>query len=101
MITLFSAGHFSSLTAQDFDFIPTGFHDYYFQPKSMGVATPQSADFQRYGNLQVNHYNGMLNMDIALDGYKDKDFDLPLSLKYVSQGFIPSKRPSIVGLTGF
>lgn len=87
--------------AQNFNFIPSDYHDYYFQPQNIGISTPQVADFQRYGNLNIDHYNGLLNMEIPLDGYKDVDFDLPLSVKYVSQGFIPSKRPSIVGLNWF
>lgn len=81
-----------------FNFAPTQYHSYSFQPQNLGIATPQTADFQRYGNIPVNHYNGLLDLEIALDGYKDKDFDLPMSLKYISNGFIPSKRPSIVGM---
>ncbi|NDV84700.1 hypothetical protein [Bacteroides sp. 51] len=69
----------------------------YLHSSNIGVSTPQTADFMRYGNLDVEHYNGLLNLEIPLDGYKDNDFDLPMSLKYVSTGFIPSKRPSVVG----
>jgi hypothetical protein len=51
----------------------------------------------RYGNIQVNKYHGLLDFGVALDGYKDRDFDIPISLKYISSGFTPAKRPSFVG----
>ncbi len=87
--------------ANNNSFITHDFNGYYFNPRNIGLSTPQSADFIKYGNLNVNHYNGLLDMSIELDGYKDRDFDLPMSLKYVSSGFIPSKRPSIVGYNWF
>ena len=74
---------------------------HFFSPKNIGLSAPQVSDFVKYGNLGINYYNGLLDMDIALPGYKDKDFDLSMSIKYVSSGFIPSKRPSLVGLNWF
>ena len=70
---------------------------YYFTPQNVGFATPQTADFVRYGNINVNHYNGLLDFEIPLYEYKDRDFEIPISLKYISEGFKPSKRPSLVG----
>lgn len=85
------------IKGQSTDFIATNFNSYYFNPQNIGLSTPQSSDFIKYGNLQIDHYNGLLNMGIELDGYEDKDFHLPMSIKYVSSGFTPTKRPSTVG----
>ncbi len=73
------------------------FHGYYYTPQNLGLSTPNVSDFIKFGNVDINHYNGLLDLDIELDGYKDKDFNIPMSLKYISNGFIPAKRPSIVG----
>lgn len=80
---------------------PQDFDDHFFQPKNLGMSSPQTSEFVRYRNLNVNYYNGLLDMTIPLGGYKDKDFDLPLSIKYVSTGFIPAKRPGLVGHNWF
>jgi len=80
------------------DFVPSNLHNYFFSPQNLGISSPHVSDFLKYGNLNINHYNGLLDFDIDLDGYKDNDFDIPISLKYVSSGFIPSKRPSLTGV---
>lgn len=85
----------ANLSSQEF--IPSDFSNYYFTPKNIGLSTPQVTDMIKYGNQNVNYYNGLLDTSIPLDGYKDNDFDIPLSLKYISSGFVPSKRPNIVG----
>jgi hypothetical protein len=72
-------------------------HSFFSKPENLGVSSPQVADFIRYGNLTINHYNGLLDLNIGLEEYKDNDFTIPLSLQYISTGFIPTKRPSIVG----
>ena len=91
-----------TVKAQNGDnFIASSVNGYYFNPQNIGLSTPQASDFMTYGNLDINHYNGLLNMEIELDGYKDNDFNLPMSIKYVSSGFTPSKRPSLVGYNWF
>ncbi|KAA6302470.1 MAG: hypothetical protein EZS26_001302 [Candidatus Ordinivivax streblomastigis] len=80
-----------------FGFVPTNNNAYLFTPQNLGTATPQVTDMIRYGNVQVNKYHGLLDFGISLDGYRDHDFDIPISLKYISSGFMPSKRPSYVG----
>ncbi|MDR0832984.1 MAG: hypothetical protein LBN93_02185, partial [Candidatus Symbiothrix sp.] len=77
--------------------VPSEFHDYQFPPQNLGLSTPQVSDFIKYGNIDIALYNGLLNKEIELDGYKDRDFEIPISLNYISNGFIPAKRPSIVG----
>lgn len=78
-------------------FIPTDFQGYYFSPQNLGFATPQTAEFVQYGNTGVNYYNGMLDLEIPLFGYKDSAFELDISIKYISDGFKPGRRPSMVG----
>ncbi|MDR0295347.1 MAG: RHS repeat protein [Prevotellaceae bacterium] len=46
----------------------------------------------------VSHYTGTVNMSIPLYVYKDRDFEIPISLSYNASGFIPSKREGPVGL---
>ncbi|MDR1347880.1 MAG: hypothetical protein LBJ63_05540 [Prevotellaceae bacterium] len=73
------------------------FHSYYYSPQNLGISTPNVSDFIKYGNLSTNLYNGLLDFEIPIDEYDDKDFDLCMSLKYISNGFVPAKRPSFVG----
>jgi hypothetical protein len=90
-----------TLSAQDEPSLSADLTAHFFSPQNVGLSSPQVADFTKYGNLNVNQFNGLLDMSIPLPGYKDRDFDLPMSIKYVSSGFIPSKRPSPVGLNWF
>ena len=78
-------------------FIPTDFQGYYFSPQNLGFSTPQTAEFVQYGNTSVNYYNGLLDLDIPLFDYKDTAFELNMSIKYISDGFKPGRRPSVVG----
>ena len=83
--------------AQSNTFVPNSNNAYFFTPQNVGFATPQTAEFTKYGNVNVNYNRGLLDFEIPLYEYKDNDFDIPISLKYVSEGFKPSKRPSLVG----
>lgn len=78
-------------------FIPNNLQGYYFSPENLGFATPQTAEFVQYGNIPMNLYNGLLNLNIPLLDYKDPAFQLNTSIKYLSDGFKPGRRPSIVG----
>lgn len=60
-------------------------------------ASPQKADILIKGATNVDYYTGLLNISIPLGGYSDNDFDIPVSLKYVSFGFRPSASDSPVG----
>lgn len=86
-----------TIHAQSFNFIPDNEKGYLFTPQSLGTSTPQVTDMIRYGNIQVNKYHGLLDFGLELEGYHDQDFDIPISLKYISSGFIPGKRYSSVG----
>jgi YD repeat-containing protein len=55
----------------------------------------------QYGNEGVDHFRGELNVTVPVYTYKDKDFEIPVSLGYNSAGFIPSQQEGIVGLHWF
>jgi len=97
LLMIFLLSNPSINIAQNFKFIPTNFDSYYFTPRNLGFSTPQTADFVKYGNIGVNHYHGLLDLEIPLTGHKDRDFNIPMSLRYISEGFKPQKRPSLVG----
>lgn len=64
----------------------------YAQPEE--TAARPSADvweFIKYGNVPVNLYSGMLNLTIPLYQYKDKDFNVPVTLGYASGGWLPNR----------
>ena len=68
-ILLLSAGCAPNIRAQYADsFVNSGFNSFYFNPQNIGISDPQVMDFVRYGNLNINHYNGLLDMEIELDG---------------------------------
>lgn len=61
------------------------------------ISTPQSYEFQRYGNIPVNLSVGAI--DLSLPVFNDKSLDI--SLQYNSSGFIPIKKSNYVGLNWF
>lgn len=63
-----------------------------------GKVSPQTADFIKYGNIPVSLYTGQVNVSVPLYHIEDPDFDIPLVLNYVSDGFQPAKRAGFVGL---
>ena len=65
------------------------------------IPSPQTWDFMAYGNVSVGYYTGMLDMQIPIYHYKDKDFDIPISIGYNSAGFVPSKPAGSMGLSWF
>ncbi|MDR0863683.1 MAG: hypothetical protein LBO74_01970 [Candidatus Symbiothrix sp.] len=97
LILVFFIGNGFLVYGQNFSFVPSENNSYLFTPQNLGTSTPQVTDMIRYGNVQVNKYHGLLDFGVALEGYKDRDFDIPISLKYISSGFMPAKRPSAVG----
>ncbi len=70
---------------------------YLMVPYNKGLSSPQSAEFAKYGNVGINYYNGLLNFEIPLYNYKDNDFEIPISIKYNSEGFKPNKRSTLTG----
>ncbi|WP_455584818.1 hypothetical protein [Bacteroides sp.] len=86
------------LLAQNIQFVPNEINSYYFNPQNLGLSSPQVSGFMKPEIADVDYYTGRLNLNIELDHYKDPDFDIPISLRYVSDYFIPSRRSSYVGL---
>lgn len=67
----------------------------YFNNISM---SPQSNGFIKQGNHTMNLFNGQILFQIPIYTFKDKDFNIPISLTYNSSGFMPNQREGIVGL---
>ena len=97
LIIIFTLVNMQLITSQSSDFIASNSDSHFFTPKNLGFSSPAVTDFIQYGNLNVNLFNGLLSTDIDLFEYIDNDFNIPFSLRYISRGFIPFQRPSIVG----
>ncbi len=63
--------------------------------------TPQTWAFIRYGSIPVDHYTGKAMLTIPIYTYKDNDFELPISVGYVSEGFQPGRQTGILGLNWY
>ncbi|MDR1552518.1 MAG: hypothetical protein LBS69_03515, partial [Prevotellaceae bacterium] len=55
-------------------------------------------NFMKYGDVGTNLYTGTLNLKIPIYTYKDVDFEIPVSIDYSSNGYIPNIRTGILGL---
>ncbi len=62
---------------------------------------PQSMNFMKYGNTPINLFTGTLSMNIPIYTYKDKDFELPISIGYASTGFTPNVPTGQLGIGWF
>ena len=69
--------------------------------KEFGHVIPTTAEFIRYGEVPVSLFNGKLNYEVPIYRIQDRDFDIPISLMYTSDGFKPAKRPGLVGIDWF
>lgn len=63
--------------------------------------TPQTWAFIRYGSNPVDYYTGKAMVNVPIYTYRDNDFELPISVSYVSEGFVPSRQTGILGLNWF
>ncbi|EJL74399.1 RHS repeat domain-containing protein [Chryseobacterium populi] len=75
---------------------------YTFQQLS-SLKSPQTSDFAKYGNIPVNQFVGEPNFGIPLFNIKSSQLgdDISVSLGYNFSGFIPNKRPDMLGLNWF
>jgi hypothetical protein len=65
----------------------------------MNVAPPpETWMFMKYGGQRPSLYTGTVKADIPIYTYKDKDFEIPISLTYASNGLLPNVQASSVGL---
>jgi YD repeat-containing protein len=69
------------------------------QNKDIEIPNTQTYDFIRYGNnVGASLYTGTVNVSIPFYTYKDRDFEIPISFDYASNGFKPNQRAGDVGL---
>lgn len=71
------------------------------QGKELGdyvIRDPQAWGFMKYGAGSQDLYTGTVGVIIPLYTYSDPDFELPISLAYSSNGFMPNVQPGPVGL---
>lgn len=69
--------------------------------KYWGSLSPQTSSFMKFGVLPASLYSGQINYEVPIYEIKDKDFDIPISIIYTSDGFQPYKRSSVVGYNCF
>lgn len=60
--------------------------------------TPKAQEITRYGNLPVDLNSGVVSMEIPVWTYRDRDFTIPVSLRYSSSGFRPGEPTGEAGL---
>ena len=87
--------NFTNLIAQSYS--ANSFINYYFEPKNLGFSTPQTAELTKYSPTTIDYYNGLLNFELPILNYRDNSFDIPINIKYISDGFKPGRRPSLIG----
>jgi|GEM_PF-3536482 len=60
---------------------------------------PDSWNIMKYGHeSSVDLYTGTLNVEIPIYRYRDNDFDVPISIRYSTNGFRPNSATGQLGL---
>ncbi|ASK30713.1 hypothetical protein CEY12_11560 [Chryseobacterium sp. T16E-39] len=62
------------------------------------IKSPQVSEFIKYGNIPINSYIGEAQVEIPLYSINTRNKPVSISLGYNSSGFLPNKRPDMVGL---
>lgn len=63
------------------------------------IKSPQSYSFEKYGNVPVNLYTGMLDMKIPINSLQiNGENSIDVLLSYDSSGFIPHKKSDLAGV---
>lgn len=60
--------------------------------------SPEASQFMRYGNTPTRNFYGELDLSIPLYVYRDRDFEIPISLVYNNDGFKPNEHEGMIGL---
>ena len=68
-----------------------------FDDPRMQPIAPQVWSFMVYGNNPFDLYTGTVGVSIPIYTYNDRDFKVPITLSYSSNGFKPNKQSDIVG----
>lgn len=59
---------------------------------------PQTWGMIKYGGQTPDLYTGTVRAEIPVYTYKDPDFEIPISLSYASNGYLPNIQANFVGL---
>lgn len=77
----------------------------YCQPNNHGysqgnisIPSPNASSLGSYGNIPVNMFTGLPNVNVPLYNYQFHDIHVPINLSYQYRGFRPNEHPSWVGL---
>lgn len=73
-------------------FAQSKFMDQYIMPD------PQVWGMVKYGGQTPDLYTGTVRAEIPIYTYKDPDFEIPISLSYASNGYMPNTQANFVGL---
>lgn len=87
----------SSMYAQDEEF-SDGYNISLAYDQMNAAPPPETWMFMKYGGQRPNLYTGTVQVTIPLYNYKDKDFEIPITLSYASNGYLPNVQASSVGL---
>lgn len=71
------------------------------QLQNIGVSIPPSptaASLAKFADVQVNHFNGMVNISIPLWNVTSRELSVPISIAYHSQGIRVQENAGWVGL---
>ncbi len=67
--------------------------------KEIVPLAPDVWSFMKYGGQSApDLYTETLHLSIPLYTYKDQDFEIPISMDYTTNGFMPNKTTGVVGL---
>lgn len=65
---------------------------------NQGAPTPKTLEMIRYGQLPPDLNSGTVSFEIPVYTISDRDFSIPISLRYSSQGFQPARQTGDAGL---
>ncbi|MFK8101142.1 MAG: RHS repeat domain-containing protein, partial [Saprospiraceae bacterium] len=69
-----------------------------FNPEANVPASPEVAALGKYGDIPINNYSGIPNIEVPLYTIKSKDLTVPISMSYFSNGIGVSEEASWTGL---
>ena len=67
-------------------------------PNNQYAPTPKALEMIRYGHLSSNLNGGTMEYELPIYTIEDKDFQIPISLRYSSGGFRPNQPTGEAGL---
>ena len=70
----------------------------YSQSSILNIKSPETAAFERSGNIPINKFTGGLDFNIPLFDLNVGDISTQINLSYDSSGFLPAKKSGYAGL---